>query len=514
MENKNKNTAEARYQVLKTERESFLSRARKCAELTIPTLVPHSGANSSTNFATPYQSIGARAVNYLASRFLLTLLPPNSPFYRLKVDEDVEIPEGQKAEVEQGLTVIEALVMNEIEQLALRVAAYETLKHLIVAGNTLIYLDPDKDNARVFHLSSYVVSRDPMDALLEIITHEKISPSTLPQDVLKFLADGSHDKLEALTKEKTLNLYRHVKRVRNQWISYEEINGKELPKTRAIYPLEGSPWLPLRFIKVDGESYGRSYVEQYYGDLHSTERLSKAIVEASVAASRILLLIEPNGITRAKDIQEAENGDAIKGSRKDVNFLQLDKFADLKTASSTLDQLIQRLATAFLMHSSVQRDAERVTAEEIRYMAQELETALGGVYSILSQEFQMPLVRVLLMRLQRKGRIPPLFNKVKPYITTGLEALGRGQDLEKVLRWFEILKGNLSPEEFQKEIKSRNFIERTASFLSINSADYLKTNKEKNAEAEQQENAANQQAMQEALTRAAPQVANNLTKGE
>ena len=35
-----------------------------------------------------------------------------------------------------------------------------------------------------------------------------------------------------------------------------------------------------------------------------------------------------------------------------------------------------------LLNSSVQRNAERVTAEEVRYMAQELETALGGVYSI------------------------------------------------------------------------------------------------------------------------------------
>ena len=47
------------------------------------------------------------------------------------------------------------------------------------------------------------------------------------------------------------------------------------------------------------------------------------------------------------------------------------------------------------------RSAERVTAEEVRYMAQELETALGGVYSILSQEFQYPFVNLLLGRMEQ-----------------------------------------------------------------------------------------------------------------
>ena len=32
-------------------------------------------------------------------------------------------------------------------------------------------------------------------------------------------------------------------------------------------------------------------------------------------------------------------------------------------------------------------------------MAQELETALGGVYSILSQEMQLPIVNILMQRM-------------------------------------------------------------------------------------------------------------------
>ena len=69
----------------------------------------------------------------------------------------------------------------------------------------------------------------------------------------------------------------------------------------------------------------------------------------------------------------------------------MQKFNDFRVAQESAQKIEERLAAAFLLNSSVQRDAERVTAEEVRFMAQELESTLGGVYSVLSQEFQLPL---------------------------------------------------------------------------------------------------------------------------
>ena len=40
----------------------------------------------------------------------------------------------------------------------------------------------------------------------------------------------------------------------------------------------------------------------------------------------------------------------------------------------------------------VVRDSERTTAEEVRMTTQELQDSLGGIYGILSQEFQLPLL--------------------------------------------------------------------------------------------------------------------------
>ena len=80
-------TLAKRYAMLETERNTFLERARDAARLTLPMLMPPEGHNYSTIYETPYQSVGSRGVNNLASKLLLTLLPPNSPFFRLMIDD-------------------------------------------------------------------------------------------------------------------------------------------------------------------------------------------------------------------------------------------------------------------------------------------------------------------------------------------------------------------------------------------------------------------------------------------
>ena len=51
-----------------SQRESYLNRARECAKLTIPTLIRDEGSSWATTFETPFQSIGARGANHLASK--------------------------------------------------------------------------------------------------------------------------------------------------------------------------------------------------------------------------------------------------------------------------------------------------------------------------------------------------------------------------------------------------------------------------------------------------------------
>ena len=135
------NSAHSLYEKLESKREPFLIRARECSKYTIPTLMPLLGHTSTTEFATPWQGMGARGVNNLSSKLLLALFPPNSPFFKLQIDdftlEELTKQEGMRAQVEEGLNKIERSVQNEIERGAVRVSGFEAIKHLVVGGNVL-----------------------------------------------------------------------------------------------------------------------------------------------------------------------------------------------------------------------------------------------------------------------------------------------------------------------------------------------------------------------------------------
>ena len=211
-------TAKSRYKKLETDRLNYLNRARDAAELTIPTLVPREGHSSATEFYTPMQGIGARGVNNLASKLLLALLPPNQAFFRLSLDEftltEMAGREDMKGEFEKAMGSIERTVMNEMEVNNFRTALFEALKHLLVSGNVLLYITPDL-KMKIYHLDRFVIKRDAIGNVIEIITKDMMSPMAL-SDEMKSLLDG--DVKEDYTDN--IELYTYIYRAPNnkKWL--------------------------------------------------------------------------------------------------------------------------------------------------------------------------------------------------------------------------------------------------------------------------------------------------------
>lgn len=500
-------SVEDRYEMCAAMRQPYLRRARDCAKLTIPTLIPDEATTASTDFPTPFQSIGARGVNHLASKLLITLLPPSSPFFRLIVDDyDLsQMPtQMSRGQVEEGLSRAERAVMSEIETGAIRVPVFEALKHLLVAGNVLIFLPEDK-GMRVFPIDRYTVKRDASGNILEIIVKETVSPTMLEDDVRELIG-GTEDEYEP-TKE--CDLYTYVCNYGDYWHIHQEIQGNLIPDSVGSYKPDRFPWIPLMFESVDGEDYGRGHVEQYYGDLRSLEALTQAIVEGSAAASKVVFLVRPNGTTNPRDIAEAPNGAIVQGDENDVSTLQMDKFQDFRVSELVIGRITERLSYAFLLNSSVRRDAERVTAEEIRYMAQELESSLGGTYSLLSTDFQLPLVRLVLDRLSKGGKLPDLPEIVKPQIVAGLEGLGRGYDLNRLQMLLQYLQP-FGPDALMSEMNLSDYIDRLGASLGIDMLGLLKTPEQKQMEAQQRQAQMEDQRLMALYEKATPEVAKQL----
>jgi hypothetical protein len=491
-------SAQSEYSKLESIRSAFLERARDCSRLTLPTLIPDEGSTTDKRFPTPFQSVGARGVNNLASTLLLSLLPPNAPFFRLLVDETAlrkmqSMDPQIKAEVEKSMSQRERLIMREIEAQAIRVATFEAIKHLIVAGNVGLYFPTDGGSMRVIRLDRYVVKRCPSGCVDKVIIRESISPSMLPPGLN--LEKSAFD-------QPYLDLFTCIRSVGDGKVEvFQEVKGQIIPDSITIVDKSKSPFIPLRMIRIDGEDYGRGYVEQYLGDLKSLEALMQVIVEGSAAMAKILILVAPNGSTRAATLAKAPNGAIREGSAADVTVLQANKAADLSVGLQMINQITERLSYAFMLTEASIRNAERVTAEEIRLVTQSIERQLGGVYSLLSLEFQLPLVNKIMEQMERSKKLPKLPRKfVTPTIITGIDALGRGNDLQRLDLYLQGIGQMVGPEALSGTINIREYMNRRAAALGIETEGLVKTEDQIMAE---RQAALQQQYMQQMASPAA-----------
>lgn len=499
-------TAKERYQKLEGDRRAYTDRAEKCAKYTIPMAFPKESDSASTNYETPYQSIGARGVNNLTAKLMLALFPPNAPFFRLSLGDDVKAAMGDDAATlqqwEAALSKMERRIVEYMEAHQMRVSVNEALMQLVIAGNVLLFLPPHEGGMRLYRLNQYVVQRDGIGNVIEIVAKEAMSYAALPDVARSCIEQPSEDA------SKSYEIYTHTYLEDGAYQSYQELEGKIIEGSEQSYPIDKTPWIPLRLRKMDGESYGRSYVDDYLGDLKVLEALSKAVAEVSAVAANILYLVNPNAVTRISDLSKAKSGDFVKGRVEDIQILQVDKASDLQITERAIQAIESRLSYAFLLNSAVQRNAERVTAEEIRYVANELEDTVGGIYSILSHEFQLPLVRRFMTQMTMEGSLPDLpqgQQGVEPVITTGIEALGRGHDLTKLdtfIRYAQVF-----PEAFQTTVKQAEILRQIATSLGIDATAVVKSDEEMQQEQQQLQ-------MQQMAQNVAPDVVRGAMKQE
>jgi hypothetical protein len=479
-------TSREKFSKLDADRSAVLDRARECSKLTIPSVVTDDGHTESDDLDTPYQAVGSRLVHNLASKLLLALMPPNTSFFRLlpnpEVVEFVKQQSGDSAELESNLVTLEQEMMKQIEREALRVPIFEAIKSLIIGGNALLY--KTATGVKSYKMANFVVARDYSGNPTEIISKEAVTKDTLPEDILQQLAEDP--ELADATK---VTIYTRAIKKEGVWYEFQEVEGILVEGSDLTYtdPKE-LPFIPLRWTSINGESYGRGLVEQYLGDFRSLEALYQLLLEASSVMSRVIFGKRAGSVIDVDDINEAENGVCILGDlEQDITTLRVDKGADLQVPMNMVQDLTRRLEQAFLVASSATRDSERTTATEIRYMAADLEKSLGGVYSILSLELQRPLAYLLLK--QSKADVESL--GIELVIVTGVEALGRNVELDKIRQFNQLIQELGSPEIILSRLNVGTYIDRIANSLALDTTGLIKTDEQ----IQQEQQAQQQQAL-------------------
>jgi len=489
--------AREKYNQLSSARRQFLDKAVQCSELTLPYLIDDdiSSRPNHKSLAVPWQSVGAKCVVTLAAKLMLAVLPPQTSFFKLQVRDDKlgeELDPQIRSELDLSFAKMERMIMEYIAASNDRVAIHQALKHLIVGGNALIYMH--KDGLKTFPLTRYVVERDGDGNVLCIVTKELISRKVLDIELPEPEPNSVVDESNSVADDVTIYTMVRLDKASGRWIWHQEAFDKIIPDTRSTAPKKASPWLPLRFNTVDGEDYGRGRVEEFLGDLKSLDGLSQALIEGAAAASKVIFLVSPSSTTKPATIAKAGNGAIVQGRPEDVAVIQVGKTADFATAAQMAQNIERRMLEAFLVMNV--RQAERVTAEEVRLTQLELEQQLGGIFSLLTVEFLIPYLSRTLLVLQRSNEIPKLPKDiVRPTIVAGVNALGRGQDRESLTQFIGTIAQTLGPEALMQYINPAEAIKRLAAAQGIDVLNLVKTEQQMAEEMQAAQQAQTQQSL-------------------
>ena len=487
-------SAASRYARLASDRTIFLDTARDCAKLSLPYLLTSTGVVNGQKLPTPWQSIGAKGANVMASKLMLSLFPVTATFFKLQINDgklasDPQLDVKIKSEIDLSLSKMERVIMQHIAESQDRVVLHQAMKHLIVTGNVLVYMG--SSGVKLYPLDRYVVCRDGEGQPTEIVTVESINRQFLPKEFQKPKSsinrvddNTATPSVDVTVGEDEAAVYTWAKLQDGQWRWRQEVDGEIIEDSYGKAPKTQTPWLPLRFNIVDGEDYGRGRIEEYLGDLKSLEGLMQAMVEGSAASAKVVFLVSPSATVKPATLAKAGNGAIIQGRQEDVSVVQVGKQADFGTAYQMITQLTQRLSEAFLILTV--RQSERTTAEEIRATQQELNEQLGGIYGNLTTELLQPYLQRKLFVLQRSKILPKLPKGVVfPTVIAGIEGVGRGQDRESLMMFLQTVSQALGPESMQKFVDPEEAIKRLAAAQGIDTVKLVKTAEQRQQEDQQ-----------------------------
>ena len=507
-------SAEDFYEARSKDRTASVEVARRLADLSVPSLFPPEEYQSGDEITKLNQSINSRAVNTLSSKLAAVALPYNLPFVKLTpveeaLAEDIRAEPELWGEVQYSLSRREQTHRERLETTTARSAYGQSIKLQLVTGNSLT-IWTDIDNPVVYNMHSYVVKRSADGTPLVTVAKTLISAAEADEDVKQAAreARAKTGRQDAKTEwDEEIAVFHVQKLVRDgdkkEWLYWQEVEGGYVvPDTEAYAPLEAAHMYPAGLIKETGSDWYLPYCLDYEGDLQAVETFAAAIQDAAAAMAWFLFFVRVDGTTKIKDVQEADSLDVLPGSADDVTVLNTQKGGDMATVSNEFQEASRRLGMAFSMHTAVQRKGERVTAEEWKIMAQELNETMGGLYADLAQGYQRWFVfRFIHLHTLEDKRLEDLpEGLVKVGIVTGVESIGQDTDLSNLKGFAQDAVEAIGPEAFAGSIHTDGMLKRLAALRGVKIEGLIKTSEERQQDQQAQEQKMQQQTILEQAT--------------
>lgn len=506
--------------------QSQVERLKHYAEFTDPALMvdPLSGGlglKDNSNLVTrDYQSLGAVLLNNLAAKMAGMLFPVNQPNFRIQIsDAMIQKASARKNwDIIQLQTAVSTLERKACERLYLGnsyTKLQRAIKLCITTGECLVYRDIENSNLVVWNRHSYSVKRDPLGRVWKIILKQIFNPESMPTmlENAELKDHRKRDKVELFTqveyKDSPVPGAARIATITH------EVDGKTLD-IASVTPEHLCPMFIASWTIQDGEHYARGLVENFSGDFARLSALSHNIAMYEVDSLTALRLVSPAATNNLDEYVAARIGDYVPGNDGNgpaITSFDPGDYNKINAVNQSIAAISQRLAQAF-MYGGMQRDSERTTATEVSLVAKEADQALGGAYSQLAQTLQAPLAYLTMSELGDDITSGLIGEHFKPSIVTGVQALARSADTQKLLELAQLAQTIPILTQVDTTLDPGKILSRIASNAGISLDDFRKSAEQLQQEAQAAaQQAQAQSAASTALINNAQQAQEGLNNG-
>lgn len=441
-----KTTIADRYMALHAKRSEVLDRARLCAAMSHPWVLPPDGHSSGDRLPENYQSIVSRGIGNVAGRVLGAMYDPSRPWFRMlpstAVQSELRDDPERLSEIQRRLFAYELTIQAALESPpknsngrgprsyggSFLSQKRQSIIQSLITGDTLEQLTDDY-RLKVIRRDKYVTMRDSScDPFLHII-QESVDPLTLSDDQLakteldikKLKKKPSDERAETMHTSVEWQPYSR------KWVITQEVNEKKINVSEDTV----SPFFCASLELVAGEDYGRGLVEINLGNVRSLDTLMLRMLEGAAYSAKVLWAID-HGSETTEDDMLRDSGSVIRarvggGQIQDIAALSANKGFDFRVVFEMIRFLEEQLGKAFLLESETAPTGEAGRSPvSWQRIATELQGSLGGLYAPLADRSQGPLLDRMIYQLTRDKILPKLDPGLIQYrVVTGLYALSR-----------------------------------------------------------------------------------------
>lgn len=423
--------------------DTVILKAEKYAHWTLPQLMADLSLNLDGTqhiLERDYQEVGALLVNNLAPKLAGMLFPSSRPFYKIDAADslvDAAAAKGMaKTELASHFAQLEQKSCQRIFLNASYAQLIQLLRHAIVTGTGLVYRDSKAAKFVTYGLQSFTCRRDGQGTLLDTVVREYTHIDALEPTVQSALRMANRSRYQRADDCPPVELYTRIQRkVGGSGKVYYEVTQEadEIPVgTTGVYPEYLCPWQVVTWSLIAGENYGRGLVEDFAGGFAKLSDGSHAAALYGIELMKVVNLVAPGMGADIDELANAESGEYVQGAPGSVSAYENGDATKLQVMRAELEATITNLSRAF-MYKGNTREAERVTAFEIKQDALEADNVLGGAYSTLAAGLQIPLAHICLTEVNSDMLEGIVTSTIELNIVAGIPALGRASDVQNLI---------------------------------------------------------------------------------